>query len=111
MISSSFIFTEKTLDDEFFRLDDLIRQAAEDTDGFLGKEHWEDADATMRNTIYYWRDETALRAFSNHPTHQEAKRQYDKWYGGFHVVISKVLKSYGDGAFPHFTPNRRARPT
>lgn len=107
MLSASFIFTETALDDEFFRLDGLIAQAAEDTDGFLGKENWQTADGTKRNSIYYWQDQVALQAFSRHPLHQKAKQEYQKWYGGFHVVISEVVKSYGDGAFDHITPNNR----
>jgi heme-degrading monooxygenase HmoA len=107
MLSASFIFTETTLDEEFFHLDGLIAQAAEATPGFLGKENWVTADGTKKNSIYYWEDQAALKAFSSHPTHLDAKKQYENWYGGFHVVISKVVKSYGDGAFAHVTPNTR----
>jgi len=38
----------------------------------------------------------------------EAKREYQRWYRGYHIVISEIVKSYGDGAFAHFTPNVRA---
>lgn len=107
MITASFIFTETTLDDEFFRLDNLIAEAAKATPGFLGKENWFTKDQGKRNSIYYWENEAALQAFSRHPSHVEAKKQYQKWYGGFHVVISEVTKSYGDGAFDHLTPNSR----
>ena len=48
-----------------------------------------------------------MQAFSQHPHHLEAKRQYARWYKGFHIVISEVLRSYGDGAFAHLTPNNR----
>lgn len=109
MLSASFIFTETNLDDEFFRLDGLIAQAAEQTDGFLGKENWVSTDGTRRNSIYYWAHEAALKAFSGHPLHLEAKAQYEKWYGGFHVVISEIKKSYGDGGIAHLTPNNRPR--
>ena len=89
--------------------DKLIAEAAEATDGFLGKESWFSEDRQKRNSVYYWRDKTALGEFARHPKHQEAKRQYERWYGGFHVVISEVTKSYGDGAFAHITPNARDR--
>lgn len=39
----------------------------------------------------------------------EAKRQYQQWYKGFHIVISEVIRSYGDGALDHITPNARQR--
>ena len=107
MISASFIFTETDLDDAFFALDAKIAEAAENTPGFLGKEGWVSPDGSKKNSIYYWEDRDALRAFSSHPLHLEAKAQYAKWYGGFHVVISDVVKSYGDGAFAHLTPNSR----
>ncbi len=107
MLTASFIFTETDLDDEFFRLDQLIAQAAEDTDGFLGKENWFSEDRKTRNSMYYWDNQAALKAFSAHPSHIEAKKQYERWYGGFHVVISEVTQSYGDGALNHITPNNR----
>nr|WP_281493249.1 DUF4188 domain-containing protein [Yoonia sp. F2084L] len=83
----------------------MIAQAAETTPGFLGKENWVSTDGSIKNAIYYWEDQAALKAFSSHPLHVEAKAQYEKWYGGFHVVISEVVKSYGDGALAHVTPN------
>lgn len=60
---------------------------------------------------YYWETLEALRIFSTHPRHMEAKSQYRKWYHGIHVVISQVVKAYGDGAFEHLTPNQRRRQT
>lgn len=109
MFMASFIFTEKNLDEEFFRLDELIAQAAEQTDGFIGKENWVSPDGAKRNSVYYWENQDALREFSRHPKHIEAKQKYQAWYGGFHIVISEVVKSYGDSAFDHITPNSRAK--
>lgn len=110
MISASFIFTEKLLSDEFHQLDGLIAKAAEATEGYIGKESWVAADGSgKRNSVYYWEHEAALSVFARHPAHLEAKRRYQEWYGGFHVVIAELRKSYGDGAFDHVTPNRRAR--
>lgn len=105
----SFIFIEKRLDAEFFALDALVDEAAQATDGFVGKESWVSTDGARRNSVYYWRDDAALRRFSRHPAHLEAKRMYDRWYGGFHVVIAEIRKSYGDGAIEHVTPNARPR--
>lgn len=109
MLCVQFIFEERSLSDEFFALDRLIGEAAEEIDGFLGKDSWVAVDGGRRNSIYYWRDQEALKAFSRHPKHLEAKRRYQEWYSGFHVVVSEVTKTYGDAAFMHITPNDRAR--
>lgn len=107
MISASFIFEPGQYDDEFHRLNDLIREAANATPGFLGSESWRSPDGTRTNATYYWADLEALKEFSSHPRHLEAKRQYSRWYAGYHIVVSEVIRSYGDGAFPHFTPNEK----
>ncbi len=109
MLSVQFIFETKDATEEFLALDALIATAADEIEGFVGKESWQSADGVRRNSIYYWQNADALRQFSAHPKHLEAKRRYQEWYSGFHVVISDVRKSYGDGAFAHLTPNSRAR--
>lgn len=109
MLSAAFIFTEGKLDDEFFRLDGLIEQAAQQTDGFIGKDSWVDAKTNRRNSTYFWRDDEALKAFSRNELHLEAKRQYQQWYTGFHVIISRIEKTYGDGALETFLPDERAK--
>ncbi len=109
MLSAQFIFETSTLDEEFFTLDALIDDAARENEGFVGKDNWVTEDGSRRNSIYYWNDEQSLRAFAMHPKHLEAKRRYQDWYSGFHIVISEVKKSYGDSAFTHVTPNSRAR--
>jgi hypothetical protein len=38
-----------------------------------------------------------------------AKRHYQQWYKGFHIVISEVIRSYGEGALNPITPNARQR--
>ena len=60
---------------------------------------------------YYWDSLETLRTFSTDPVHQQAKREYARWYKGYHIVVSEVLRSYGDGAFDHVTPNTRASGT
>jgi hypothetical protein len=37
------------------------------------------------------------------PKHLEAKAAYSKWPNGYQVVISQVMRVYGDGAIPHPT--------
>ncbi len=109
MYSVAFIFEPGDYDAEFLALDALILQVAESSEGYLGKESWQTADGAKLNSTYYWRDQEALKAFSLHPKHVEAKRQYAKWYKGYHVVIAKVERAYGDGYFDHLAPNERAR--
>lgn len=97
MLQVSFIFRPGSRDAEFHRLDALIAAAAEATEGYLGQESWVSADGTLRNATYFWRDEAALRAFSRHPSHLEAKRQYRRWYEGYQVVVAEVRAAHGDG--------------
>ncbi len=108
MYCAAFIFIAGNFDERYFALDALIDAAAKATPGFLGQENWKSDDGQRINASYYWTSLDALKAFSNHPKHLEAKRQYQQWYQGFHVVISQVLRSYGDGKIAHLTPNERA---
>ena len=94
---ASFIFEPGDLDDEFHRLDGSIKEIAEATEGFLGKETWIARDGKTFSSNYFWRDQSALEQFASHPKHLEAKRQYARWYKGYRVLISKVFKTYGDG--------------
>jgi heme-degrading monooxygenase HmoA len=109
MYSAAFIFKPGTYDDEFHRLNNLIDAAAIATEGYLGAETWKSPDGDILNAIYYWETLEALQVFSKHPTHLEAKKQYSRWYDGYHIVISEVLRSYGDNTIAHFTPNNRSR--
>ncbi len=105
MYSIAFIFKPGNYDEEFYTLDKQIEQFAESLPGFLGKERWQSPDGKMINSTYYWEDQEAIKTFSSHPKHIEAKRQYTKWYDGYHIVVSKVERSYGDGALSHITSN------
>lgn len=108
MYIAAFNFEAGTYDARFHELNALIDAAARATPGFIGAESWRSPDGRRANATYYWETLEALRGFSSHPTHVEAKREYRKWYRGYQIVISQVLRSYGDGAYPHFTPNERA---
>lgn len=107
MFCVQFIFDAGGLTEEFFEIDGLIDQAANANDGFIGKDNWVAKGGSRFNSIYYWQNEASLKAFSQHPKHLEAKRRYQEWYNGFHVVISEIIKTYGDGAFDHVTGNDR----
>ena len=112
MYSAAFIFEPGTYDDRFLALDAKIEAVAAANPGYLGRETWQSADGLKFNATYYWADLDSLREFSADSHHLEAKRDYQRWYKGFHIVISEVIRSYGDGALGHITPNQRApRPT
>ena len=104
MFSAAFIYQPGEYDSEFHRLNDMIQAAAEAMPSYLGVESWQSADGQLKNATYYWSDLAALKEFSMHPNHLEAKRNYARWYQGYHIVISQVIRSYGDGAFKHITP-------
>ncbi|MDH4049252.1 MAG: DUF4188 domain-containing protein [Gammaproteobacteria bacterium] len=107
MYSASFVWEPGDYDAEFHRLNKAIDDVARSLPGFLGVDAWQSADASRKNAIYYWDSLDTLKVFSAHPTHLEAKRQYARWYKGYHIVISEVLRSYGDESFSHITPNDR----
>lgn len=107
MYSAAFLFEPDDYDARFRELDARIEAAAKATAGYLGRESWRSTDGRTANATYYWDSLQALKQFSSHPDHLEAKREYARWYRGFHVVVSQVLRSYGDGRFAHITPNER----
>lgn len=110
MYSAAFIFKPGTYDDDFHELNKLIDAAAESNPGFIGSETWQTADATVLNATYYWQSLEALNEFSKHPDHLRAKKQYSRWYDGYHIIISEIIRSYGDETIPHVTPNDRSSP-
>jgi heme-degrading monooxygenase HmoA len=105
MYSAAFMWEPGTYDAEFNELNALIEAAAIASPGFIGVEEWRTEDGKRRNATYYWKDMEGLKALASHPKHIEAKSKYAQWYNGYHVVISEVVKSYGDSAFSHFTPS------
>ncbi len=106
MFSAAFIWEPGIYDAEFNELSALIEAAANSTPGFLGVEEWKSEDGKRRNATYYWENLESLKALSANPKHIEAKKKYSQWYNGYHVVVSEVIKSYGDSAFTHLTPNK-----
>ena len=109
--SAAFLFEPGEYDADFHRLNALIEATAQSLPGFLGVESWRASEGSRRNVTYYWDSLETLRTFSTDPVHQQAKREYARWYKGYHIVVSEVLRSYGDGAFDHVTPNTRASGT
>lgn len=99
MYSSTFIFAKKQFDEEFYRLDQAIAEAAKQIPGYLGEESWENASAGLVSNVYYWESLEALQVLMQHPKHLEAKASQTKWLNSYQVVISQVIKTYGDMAF------------
>lgn len=94
--SATFIFRIKSYDSEFERLNCIIDEVAHTNPGFLGKEGWSNEEENKRSVVYYWDSLDSLKKFSNHPDHQKAKQNYKKWYSGYEIVISEVLKIKSD---------------
>jgi heme-degrading monooxygenase HmoA len=96
--SATFIFRIKNSDSEFERLNSVIDEVAHTNPGFLGKESWSNEEENKRSVVYYWDSLESLKKFSNHPDHQKAKQNYKKWYSGYEVIISEVLRIKHDNS-------------
>ena len=96
MYSSTFIFATRQFDDAFHRLDKTIADVARSTPGYLGEESWENSTSGLVSNVYYWESLEALQKLVEHPAHLEAKSQQGRWLAGYQVVISQVLRMYGD---------------
>ncbi|WP_404937387.1 antibiotic biosynthesis monooxygenase [Pseudomonas sp. JDS08PS003] len=107
MYIAAFIYKPGQRDEKFHRLSAIIDDIAISLPGFVGAQSWTSADRTLINASYYWEDEASIQAFARHPRHLEAKRQYRRWYAGYQVVISKVERTYGDGAIAQLLSNDR----
>ncbi len=101
MYSSTFIFAKKQFDDEFHRLDHAIAEAAKSIPGYLGEETWENSSTGWISNVYYWDSLESLRILMQHPKHLEAKAAQSKWLDGYQVIISQVLRTYGDAQLHH----------
>ncbi|GKS77396.1 antibiotic biosynthesis monooxygenase [Acidovorax sp. SUPP950] len=97
MYSATFIFATKQLDGDFHRLDQDIAATAKTIPGYIGEETWENSATGLTLNMYYWDSLEALQELMNHPAHLKAKRKQANWLAGYQVVISKVIRMYGDG--------------
>ncbi len=96
MYSATFIFAKGAWDDEFHRLDQTIAAVAKATPGYLGEESWENPTTGLVSNVYYWESLESLETLIRHPAHLEAKARQSTWLNGYQVVISQVLRTYGD---------------
>ena len=104
MISSTFIFAKAQFDDEFHRLDQEIARVARAMPGFLGEESWENTATGLISNVYYWESLEALQSLIKHPTHLLAKSKQANWLAGYQVVVSEVLRVYGDSKLDGLLP-------
>jgi heme-degrading monooxygenase HmoA len=100
MYSSTFIFAKKQFDEAFHRLDEEIAAMAKALPGYLGEETWENPATGLVSNVYYWSSLEALQQLMQHPRHQEAKAAQRRWLAGYQVVISQVIRTYGDAGVP-----------
>ncbi len=100
MYSSTFIFAKKQFDEAFHRLDEEIAAMAKALPGYLGEETWENPATGLVSNVYYWSSLEALQQLMQHPRHQEAKAAQHRWLAGYQVVISQVIRTYGDAGVP-----------
>ena len=103
MYSATFIFEKKQYDEEFYKLDSAIAEIAKNSAGYLGEEAWENPATGLIANVYYWESMQGLEELMNNPKHLEAKAAQSKWLNGYQVVISKVIRAYGDGEISHPT--------
>ncbi len=103
MYSATFIFDKKQFDQEFYRLDQAIAEMAKKTSGYIGEESWENPDTGRISNVYYWHTMDGLHELMQHPEHLEAKKAQANWLDGYQVIISQVLRAYGDGSIAHPT--------
>lgn len=104
MYSSTFTFATQQFDEAFHRLDQEIAAAAKAIPGYLGEETWENPAAGLVSNVYYWDSLEALGQLMHHPRHLEAKASQSQWLAGYKVVISQVLRTYGDARLSHALP-------
>jgi hypothetical protein len=108
MFSSTFIFAKRQFDDEFHRLDAVIAEAARSTPGDLGDESWENTATGLISNVCYGESVEALQLLVEHPKHLEAKSNQAQWLAGYQIVISQVIRMYGDAEPGRLLPVTRA---
>ncbi len=72
LCTATFTFAKKVYDDEFYRLDAEIAQAAKALPGYLGEEAWENTETGQVSNVYYWDSMDSLQQLMTHPSHLKA---------------------------------------
>ena len=104
MYSATFIFSKKNFDADFHRLDQEIASAAKSLPGYIGEESWENPRTGLVSNVYYWETLECLQQLVHHPVHMEAKSRQTEWLAGYQVVISRVIRIYGDSKLKDYLP-------
>ena len=104
MYTATFMFAKGEWDQEFHRLDEEIARVAKSTPGYLGEESWENPKTGLISNVYYWEHLEGLEQLMRHPSHLEAKSRQSAWLNGYQVVVSKVLRTYGDAKLNTWLP-------
>jgi heme-degrading monooxygenase HmoA len=103
MYSATFIFDKKQFDEEFHKLDQAVAESAKQSVGYLGEEAWENPETGRISNVYYWETMEGLQELIKNPKHLEAKAAQSNWLNGYQIIISQVIRAYGDGAISHPT--------
>jgi heme-degrading monooxygenase HmoA len=103
MYAATFIFYKKQFDEAFYKLDQAIADCAKQSVGYLGEEAWENIETGRIANVYYWETMEGLEELINNPKHIEAKSAQSNWLNGYQIVISQVIRAYGDGGIAHPT--------
>jgi heme-degrading monooxygenase HmoA len=104
MYSATFIFAKKQFDAAFHTLDQQIAAIAKGLPGYLGEETWENPQTGLVSNVYYWESLEALQQLVEHPRHREAKAAQGNWLAGYQVIISQVIRTYGDSRLAGVLP-------
>jgi heme-degrading monooxygenase HmoA len=104
MYSSTFIFAKGQFDEAFHQLDQEIAAMAKAIPGYLGEQTWENADTGLVCNVYYWESLEALQQLVRHPRHLQAKASQGQWLAGYQVIISQVIRTYGDDGIGQLMP-------
>lgn len=105
--SSTFIFAKGEWDEDFYRLDGEIARVARALPGYRGEESWESPANGLIANVYYWDSLEALQVLVRHPVHLQAKSQQARWLDGYQVIVSEVLRTYGDDRLAGLLPFTR----
>jgi hypothetical protein len=92
-------------------MDQKIAAVAKGIVEYLGEETWENTTTRLVSNVYYRDSLEALQQLVSHPRHVEAKSAQDHWLSGYQVVVSQVLRTYGDTRLAHLLPIAATAPS